>query len=158
MADFRKDCYSGSLTLVKECGPVRVNVWPGDKEVDVLLEDPDSEYTITGGGGSAEYVIPEQTATITSDPASINIENFSELQPGDKLVMKMIVSGYTTSFNYWSMFVTFDENLTGEFIYNETLAFVDIVPSGDTADLYVYDGDDNMIPGTYTITVIKAPF
>lgn len=93
MADFRRECYSGSLTLVKECGPVRIDVWPGDKEVDVRLEDPESEYTITGGG-SAEYVIPEQDVTFVTELGSIQatVENVNveELDNGANVVIKVL--------------------------------------------------------------------
>lgn len=156
MADSLQSKYKGFIILNKEIGPIELEVDTSAKTVTPSLPDG-SEYSIAGGGGLVQ-VVPEQTVTITSDPASINIANFSELQQGDKLVMKMIVSGYTTSFNYWPMYVSPDGFLTGEFLYNDTLVLVDVVPSGDTADLYVYDGDDNTVPGTYTITVIKAPF
>ena len=103
MADFRKDCYSGSLTLVKECGPVRVNVWPGDKEVDVSLEDPDSEYTITGGGGSAEYVIPEQDVTFVTElgtvQAVVDGVNVEGLNDGAAVVIKVVIENVPIMFD-----------------------------------------------------------
>ena len=144
MADFRKPKYSGSVNLAPECGPVLIELDTEAKTATASLEDPASEYTLAGGGGGLEYVIPEQTVTITDSEVQIEASITDEYY----IIMKSTESGIT---GYFAM----RKNNDGDY---ETAAVVNV-------SLYVYydngwmfgiSENDELKPGTYTISAIAG--
>lgn len=156
MADFRKVKYSGSLNLAPECGPVLIELDTEAKTATASLEDPDSQYTIAGGGGGLEYVIPEQTVTITQNPVTISINDISGLQAGDEIIMKLSKAG-DVMMNYWPLQMQGDGYLSGSYVRGTTIFGVDITPSGSSGDLYIYNAaTEEDAPGTYTISAVSG--
>lgn len=96
MADFRKAKYSGSLNLAPECGPVLIELDTEAKTATASLEDPESQYTLAGGGGGLDYVIPEQTITFLNGSATLQNLNASDLQDGEYIIMKNIMQNNLT--------------------------------------------------------------
>ena len=144
MADFRKPKYSGSVNLAPECGPVLIELDTEAKTATASLEDPASEYTLAGGGGGLEYVIPEQTVTITDSEVQIEASITDEYY----IIMKSTESGIT---GYFAM----RKNNDGDY---ETAAVVNV-------SLYVYydngwmfgiSENDELKHGTYTISAIAG--
>lgn len=106
MADFRRKEYRGSLLLVQECGPVDILVDTEDKTVTPSLAKADTEYSIAGGGGGLEYVIPEQTVTLTQSGSDGKVEitenGLDDLQAGDRIILKLFYVNFS-SYSYIDM-------------------------------------------------------
>lgn len=99
MADFRKPKYSGSLNLAPECGPVLIELDSVAKTATASLEDPASQYTLAGGGGSLDYVIPEQTFnSIPVDGVTLQIDI---PLPETQIIIKSHHGGGMPSTNYF---------------------------------------------------------
>lgn len=94
MADFRKAKYSGSLNLAPECGPVLIELDTDAKTATASLEDPASEYTLSGGGGGLTYVIPEQTVTISNQQATLQNINTSGMVDSENIILKAIINSH----------------------------------------------------------------
>lgn len=100
MADNRNPKYSGMLNLVKECGPVLIELDTNAKTATASLVNTESQYTLSGGGGSAEYVIPVQDATFVKEHGSVKAfvsnVNIEGLDDGAMVVGKAIFNDKST--------------------------------------------------------------
>lgn len=152
MADFRRKEYRGSLLLVQECGPVDIVVDTDAKTVTPSLAKADSSYSIAGGGGSVEYVIPEQTVTITDNMVQIQVnDSINNLADDDWIIFRCLDS--TQYLEYFAlvmnnniiMYMDYPMYMIGK--QNDEWFFVKQDPS-----------DQSIAAGTYTISAIKAPF
>lgn len=93
--------YKAGYNLHPEIGNILLEVDTDAKTVTPSLE-PDSPYTLTGGGGggSAEYVIPAQDAAFVTELESVNAfvsnVNIEGLDDGAMVVGKVIFNNRTT--------------------------------------------------------------
>lgn len=145
MADFRKPKYSGSLNLAPECGPVLIELDTDAKTATASLEDPASQYTLAGGGGGLDYVIPEQTVTFQNGEATLQNINTSSLEDGDHIIAKIVEEGSPTYVG-GSYATDYEE--------------IDFAPSvyGHIENNVSWYMDGAVEGAPYTISAIKAPF
>lgn len=154
MADFRRKEYRGSLLLVQECGPVDIVVDTEDKTVTPTLAKADTEYSIAGGGGSLEYVIPEQTVAFNGDPdqlVEITVD-VSKLLNGDYVIIEVEEEEEPK----WYSSSDYRENGEDVFVFPITIEGDVVGIYIDSSKYYIYQSRN--IPRTITISAIKAPF
>lgn len=87
--------YKAGYNLHPEIGNILLEVDTDAKTVTPSLE-PDSPYTLTGGGGGVTYVIPEQTVTFPSSGTKVqlsDIGSLNELNNGEQVIIRMTRDG-----------------------------------------------------------------
>ena len=166
MADFRRKEYRGSLLLVQECGPVDIVVDTEDKTVTPTLAKADTEYSIAGGGGSLEYVIPEQTVTFTgTGEERQEISGF--VQYDGTLIAKYTLYGEADGEPFAQSYYIGQEYDDDSQIYYPTTSILwtdeksyspQIQIIDNKAYLCFWDDLAESINGNVTVSAIKAPF
>ena len=105
--------YKAGYNLHPEIGNILLEVDTDAKTVTPILE-PDSPYTVTGGGG-LNYVIPEQTVTFNSSgKANVSGINVAGLASEDTVITKFIINNnarYEIASYYDNTIEFSDENI-----------------------------------------------
>lgn len=105
-------------------------------------------------GGNLEYVVPEQTVAVNTDPVELSDTHMDLLETYDEVLFKYTLPdalGDTVEYmlGVWEL----NTLSTVEFINQDNKTFSIYVQNGKT-----YLSIEDAVPGNYTVVAIKAPF
>lgn len=121
------------------------------------------EYYLKGlaegqGGGGLEYVIPEQTVTLTDAPAEITNTDLDDFAIGDYIVLKMTAAGEnsTVCVGLSKTIIEGDIFFQAPSVIRNAIEIIVLKQNGIWLFVVANPSGEDVMAGTYTISAIRG--